>query len=92
MSREFQEYLLKKGALRPHHVPYYLKWVADCYAFLGVLDSIFINSDHKNRFLVHMAKDHEERQVKQADVALSIYAQFLTPQDSEKRPNRIQPQ
>ena len=78
MLNEFQRYLIRKGAVKPYQAPYYVKWVADCYAFLDVPDSTFINSDQKKQFLVHMAKSYEEWQVKQADTALRLYHYFLS--------------
>lgn len=80
MLNEFREYLLRKGPIKLHHIPYYLKRVADCYAFLDAPDSSFINSDQKQRFLTHMAKNHEDWQVKQADTALRLYHYFLSQQ------------
>jgi len=78
MLNQFKEYLLQQGTIQSHHVLYYVKWVADCYAFLDAPDSSVINSDQKKHFLVHMAKSHEEWQVKQADTALRLYQYFLS--------------
>lgn len=78
MLNQFKAYLLQKGTIKSHQVPYYLKWVADCYTFLNEPDSSFINSDQKKHFLVQMAKSHEEWQVKQADMALRLYQYFLS--------------
>ncbi len=77
MLRSFKEYILKKGSVKIQHIPFYLKWVADCYSFLDVPDSARIDSDRKKQFLTHMAKTHEDWQVKQADAALRLYQYFL---------------
>jgi hypothetical protein len=35
MLRAYEAFLTKKGAARTQYVPYYLKWVSDCYVFLN---------------------------------------------------------
>lgn len=62
MLNEFKEYLLQKGKLKANQIPYYLKWIENCYGFLNVSDSTLLNSDQKKQFLVHMAKNHEDWQ------------------------------
>ncbi len=78
MLDKFRSYLLQKDSFRPNHVPYYMKWVADCYSFLNVPDITRINSDQKRQYLNHLAKSHEDWQVKQADTALRLYDYFLS--------------
>jgi integron integrase len=78
MLNKFKEYLIQKGKVRTRQIPYYLKWVGDCYAFLNVSDSTLLDSDQKKEFLSHMAKDHEDWQVNQADMALRLYVYFLS--------------
>jgi hypothetical protein len=34
MLRAYEEFLTKKGTVKTQYVPYYLKWVSDCYGFL----------------------------------------------------------
>jgi integron integrase len=77
MLSGFKEYLLKKGTVKSQYIPFYLKWVAACYSFLDVPDSARVDSDRKKQFLTHMAKTHEDWQVKQADTALRLYQYFL---------------
>jgi hypothetical protein len=68
MLNEFKEYLLQKGKLparigtggKANQIPYYLKWIENCYGFLNISDSTLLNSDQKKQFLVHMAKNHED--------------------------------
>ncbi|MEW6214422.1 MAG: hypothetical protein AB1478_04340 [Nitrospirota bacterium] len=75
MLEKFRDYLLSKGTIKSNYVPYYVKWAADCYSFLNVPDTTRINSDQKKQYLSHMAKSHEDWQVKQADTALRLYAE-----------------
>ena len=85
MLNSFKEYISKKGSVKSQYIPFYLKWVADCYSFLAVPDSTRIDSDRKKQFLFHMAKTHEDWQVKQADTALRLYQYFLAQSEKESR-------
>jgi integron integrase len=78
MLDNFEQYLLQKGAIKSTYVPYYIKWVADCYSFLNVPNSTRINSNQKKEFLDDLAKHHEDWQVRQADSALRLYDYFLS--------------
>ncbi|MBE0425146.1 MAG: integron integrase [Nitrospirae bacterium] len=78
MLDNFRSYLLQKGSIKPNYVPYYLKWVADCYSFLNVLNSDRLDSDRKKLYLADLGKRHEDWQVKQADMALRLYDYFLS--------------
>ncbi len=78
MLKEFREYLLQKGKTKANQIPYYLKWIGECYSFLDLSDSTFLSSDQKKQFLTHMAKTHEDWQVDQADTALRLYHYFLS--------------
>jgi len=75
---DFREYLIKRARVKEKHIPYYLKWVKDCYNFLEVPVSTPLNTDQKKEFLSHMAKDYEDWQVNQADTALRLYGYFLS--------------
>ena len=35
MLRNYEAFLVKEGTVKTQSVPYYLKWVSDCYAFLN---------------------------------------------------------
>lgn len=78
MFKAFKQFLLDKGAIKPQYVPYYLKWISECYAFLDVVPATRINGDQRKGFLTHMSKSHEDWQVKQADTALRLYDYFLS--------------
>jgi len=64
MLRTYEAYLIKKGTVKPQSVPYYLKWVSDCYSFLNEPLNSRLESDQEKQFLSEMAKRHEDWQVK----------------------------
>ena len=35
MLRAYEAFLTKKGTVKTQYVPFYLKWVSDCYGFLN---------------------------------------------------------
>jgi integron integrase len=78
MLGAYEAFLIKKGTIRSQYVPFYLKWVSDCYAFLNEPLSNRLGSEQKKQFLSEMAKRHEDWQVKQADTALRLYDYFLS--------------
>ena len=78
MLNYFRQYLLSERAVKTNYVPYYVKWVGDCYSFLEVADTIPLRADQETQFLSHMAKSYEDWQVKQADAALRLYNFFLS--------------
>src|SRR4030042_6686945 len=78
MLRNYETFLTKKGTVKTQYVPFYLKWVSDCYGFLNEPLSNRLESEKQKQFLSHMAKQHEDWQVKQADTALRLYDYFLS--------------
>ena len=68
--RDYESFLTKKRNIRPPYIPYYVKWVADCYRFFNEPESKRVSADQRKQFLSQMARTHEEWQVKQADTAL----------------------
>lgn len=78
MLDNFNDYLIHKASVKANYVPYYLKWVADCYSFLNVPESTRLESNQKNQYLSHLAKSYEDWQVNQADTALRLYDYFLS--------------
>jgi integron integrase len=77
MLEEFRNYIIQKAQVKSKYVPYYLKWVADCYAFFNQPPERPITNDQKQEFLKHISKRQEEWQVNQADYALRLYSFFL---------------
>jgi hypothetical protein len=78
MLRTFETFLSKKETVKTQYLPFYLKWVSDCYAFLNEPLDNRLASEERKQFLTHIAKRHEEWQVKQADTALRLYDYFLS--------------
>lgn len=66
--RDYESFLTQKGNIKSPNIPYYVKWVSDCYRFLNESELKRLNSDQKKQFLSQMAKNHEDWQVKQACV------------------------
>jgi len=77
MLNYFRQYLLSETTVKTNYVPYYVKWVGDCYSFLDIADTTPLSAEQKNHFLSHMAKSYEDWQVKQADAALRLFIFFL---------------
>ncbi|BBO16950.1 integron integrase [Candidatus Brocadia pituitae] len=78
MHAAFKDYLTQKALVKDKYIPFYLKWVSDCCAFLNAVDSAIINSDQTNKFLKYLAKTHEDWQVRQAGNALRLYSYYLS--------------
>ena len=83
MLTEFKTNLTQNVLMKKKAIPFYLKWVADGYAFLDRPNSELLGPQSKQQFLEHLAKTHEDWQVKQAEHALRLYAYFLSSQQSE---------
>jgi len=81
--RDYESFLTKKGNIKSPYIPYYVKWVSDCYRFLNEPQSKRLSSDQKKQFLSQMGKNHEDWQVNQADTALRLYDYFLSTYTSE---------
>jgi integron integrase len=85
MIREFKSYLLNKKHIRDKYVPYYIKWVSDCYSYLDESAENRLTTDQVQGFLRHLSKNHEDWQVNQADYALRLYQFFLSREKQEKQ-------
>ena len=77
MLSELKKYLSNLGRIKPKTIPYYLKWVADFYTFTGKRISEPFRNAEKEQFLAHLAQNHQDWQVKQADDALKLFDYFL---------------
>lgn len=62
MLSAFKDYLTQKALVKEKYVPFYLKWVSDCYSFLSEPDSVVLNLEQTNRFQKYLAKIHEDWQ------------------------------
>ncbi len=99
MLDQFHKFLMKNGHIGEKYLPYYVKWVSECYTYLNETIEHKIVSEQKQQFLNHLSTNHEDWQVKQADHALRLYQFFLShhkdrtsshPEDSKKEWNMIQ--
>jgi integron integrase len=77
MFEEFRGYLTHKARIKDKYIPYYLKWVSDCYSYFNQPPEDPLSNDQRQEFLKHISKKHEEWQVNQADYALRLYSFFL---------------
>jgi integron integrase len=84
MIREFESYLSNKKHIKDKYVPYYMKWVSDCYSYLDESVESRLPADRIKTFLSHLSKNHEDWQVNQADYALRLYQFFLSRGQKEK--------
>lgn len=88
MLEAFRQFLLRKASVKPQYVPFYLKWVSDCYGYLNTAPDSRLSSEQKKQFLAHMAKNHEEWQVKQADAALRLFDLWIH-ERTERNQSRV---
>ena len=89
MLKQFREYLIKTVHIKTEHVPYYIKWVSDCYTYLQHQITHTLNTDQRHHFLKHLSKKHEDWQVKQADYALRLYNFFLSGREHGRSRNSL---
>ncbi|MHB8772311.1 MAG: tyrosine-type recombinase/integrase [Syntrophales bacterium] len=84
MLERFREYLLGKALVKEKYIPFYLKWVADCYRFNEIPDSQPLQHEQKQLFLKHLTKNHEDWQVNQAENALRIHEYYLSSDQKQR--------
>lgn len=78
MLEPFRRYLSENARIKVKYIPYYLKWISECYSYINRSIEQHISSEQKQQFLSHMSRSHEDWQVKQADYALRLYNFFLS--------------
>lgn len=78
MLEPFRKYLSENAPIQVKYIPYYLRWISECYAYSNGSIEHHICSEQKQQFLSHMSKSHEDWQVKHADYALRLYNFFLS--------------
>ena len=49
MFERFQQYLIKNGSIGSKQIPYYIKWVMDCYAVLDCQPDTIISNESSSR-------------------------------------------
>jgi len=65
------------GATQQKQIPYYVKWVTNCYTFCKVPAEKILSADQKKQFLDMLENSREDWQVKQAEQALRLYTYFV---------------
>lgn len=84
MLEQFRNFLSLKGRIQRKYLPFYLRWVTDCYRFLDLPLSKSTTGEQKSQFLKYLSKSHEDWQVNQADNALRLYSYFLSRTSSDE--------
>jgi len=78
MLQAFKLFLSEKERLPDKNIPYYVKWVLDCYRYLDIPESQSLTNEQNTKFLNRLSKKHEGWQVQQAERALKLYGYFLS--------------
>lgn len=58
----FKDFVKAKGAAQEMDIPYYCRWVANCYGYCKKKLGFTLAAGMKRDFLQHMAKGYEEWQ------------------------------
>ena len=74
----FEQFLISNGATPQKHIPFYIKWVTNCYASLKSPTDKILSADQKKQFLDMLGNSREDWQVKQAEQELRLYAFFVS--------------
>lgn len=88
MLDRFQEFIQKNEQINEENITYYLRWISDGYAYINKDIEQRLSLEQKQQFLSHLARHHEERQVKQADYALTLYDHYLSQQKESLQNNK----
>jgi hypothetical protein len=78
MFARFEQFLVGSGSIAQNQIPYYVKWVTNCYAACKCPTDKILPADQKKQFLEQLQSTREEWQVKQADQALRLYTFFVS--------------
>ena len=78
MLSDFRKYLAAQPSINGKYIPFYLKWVSDCYAYLDRPAAQRISPEQKKQFLKYASRRYEDWQVAQADYAIRLYSYFLS--------------
>lgn len=73
----FGQFLIDKERLQEKYVPYYVKWVSDCYRYFNEPETQPLTNEQRAQFLKRLADNSEDWQVRQAERALRLYDFFL---------------
>lgn len=64
-----EKFLVNSGSMRLKYMRFYLQRVPDFCTFTGEGEAVPVSNAQKKHYLTHIAKDHEDWQVAQANVA-----------------------
>jgi hypothetical protein len=78
MFERFEQFLVSNGAILRKQIPYYVKWVTNCYAVCKSHVDKILTADQKKQFLYMWESSREDCQVKQAEQALRLYTFFVS--------------
>jgi len=77
MLTAFEQFLINKERIQEKYVPYYVKWVSDCYRYHNLPESEPLTNEQHTQFLKRLADNAEDWQVRQAERAVRLYDYFL---------------
>jgi hypothetical protein len=63
----FEQFLVSSGAIQQKQIPYYVKWVTNCYTVCKCSADKILSADQKKQFLAMLENSREDWQVKQAE-------------------------
>ncbi len=72
MFARFEQFLVNNGAVHEKQIPYYVKWVTNCYAVCKSPADKTLLGDQKIQFLDMLENSREDWQVKQTEQALRL--------------------
>jgi hypothetical protein len=74
--KAFANYLHTKYRLKQKYLPFYIKWVTECYHFLNCPLHEPVSQEQAQEFIKHLSRSREDWQVKQAEHAMRLYNYF----------------
>ncbi|RMG36812.1 MAG: integron integrase, partial [Methanobacteriota archaeon] len=86
MQQKFLTFLREYGKIQEKHIPFYRHWVSSAYRFSGKPEVEPLSLAEKQAYLQHLAGNHPDWQVEQADRALRLYDYFLSRQHPSSSP------
>lgn len=84
MLTAYEHFLIDKERLQQKYVPYYVRWVSECYRYFNLPETEPLTNDQRADFLKRLADRHEDWQVRQAERALRLYDFFLLQKMKDK--------
>jgi hypothetical protein len=51
MLERFQQFFIKNGSIGSKQIPYYIKWVLDCYIILNCQVDIIMSTEQRKQYL-----------------------------------------